>query len=234
MQSPTPSPSDVAGIAEQFVRARLHAHARCPSIRAPCPPNLETAYRCQELAIARWPDADRRLEGRAHCSRAQQDQYAEERLIGPVFAPQRSRGRARAHGRLPGVRRRLRRGRSGARDLRRPRRAAGQGRVDARRSGRTSSASCASASRSRAARSRRSTISAPGAVISDFGNNWGVVVGPAVQRLARAARSHRADVTSTTSSSAAASRRCATARSARSRSRWPSAPDAGARCAPAP
>jgi 2-keto-4-pentenoate hydratase len=84
-QSPTPSPSDVAGIAEQFVRARLTARAlqEYPGV---VPPDLQTAYRCQELAIARWPE---QISGWkvARIAPAQQDRYAEERLIGPVFAP---------------------------------------------------------------------------------------------------------------------------------------------------
>ena len=38
----------------------------------------------------------------------------------------------------------------------------------------------------------------PGAVVSDFGNNWGVVVGTAVQRLARARTKSTAQASSTT------------------------------------
>ncbi len=84
-QSPTPSSNDVAGIAEQFVRARLTARAlsQYPGV---VPPDLETAYRCQELAIAHWPQ---QIGGWkvARIAPAQQEQYAEERLIGPAFAP---------------------------------------------------------------------------------------------------------------------------------------------------
>jgi 2-keto-4-pentenoate hydratase len=85
LQSPTPSSSDVAGIAEQFVRARLTAQAlsEYPGV---VPADLETAYRCQELALARWPD---QIGGWkvARIGPAYQDRYAEERLIGPVFTP---------------------------------------------------------------------------------------------------------------------------------------------------
>lgn len=85
LQSPTSSPSDLAGIAEQFVRARLVARAlsQYPGV---VPPDLETAYRCQELALAHWPE---QIGGWkvARIAPAQQDRYAEERLIGPVFAP---------------------------------------------------------------------------------------------------------------------------------------------------
>ena len=88
-QSPTPSPpspsSDVAGIAGQFVRARLTARAlsEYPGV---VPPDLETAYRCQELALAQWPE---QIGGWkvARIAPAQQDRYSEERLIGPVFTP---------------------------------------------------------------------------------------------------------------------------------------------------
>ncbi len=85
LQSPTPAPSDVAGIAEQFVRARLSARA-LPEYPGTVPPNLETAYRCQDLALARWPDSVAGWKV-ARVPPAQQAQYAEERLIGPVFAP---------------------------------------------------------------------------------------------------------------------------------------------------
>ena len=85
LQSPTPTPSDVAGIAERFVQARLAARAltQYPGV---VPPDLETAYRCQDHALARWPDAVAGWKV-ARVPQAQQAQYAEERLVGPVFAP---------------------------------------------------------------------------------------------------------------------------------------------------
>jgi 2-keto-4-pentenoate hydratase len=85
LQSPTPAPSDVAGIAEQFVRARLGARS-LQAYPGTVPPNLETAYRCQDLALEHWPDAVAGWKV-ARIAPAQQSQYAEERLIGPVFAP---------------------------------------------------------------------------------------------------------------------------------------------------
>ena len=85
LQSPTPAPSDVAGIAEQFVRARLSARS-LPEYPGTVPPNFETAYRCQDLALASWPDSVAGWKV-ARVAPAQQAQYAEERLIGPVFAP---------------------------------------------------------------------------------------------------------------------------------------------------
>jgi len=84
-QSPTPASNDVAGIAEQFVRARLAARS-LPRYPGTVPPNLETAYRCQDLALACWPDPVAGWKV-ARVPPAQQAQYAEERLIGPVFAP---------------------------------------------------------------------------------------------------------------------------------------------------
>jgi 2-keto-4-pentenoate hydratase len=85
LQSSTPNPSDVAAIAEQFVQARLTARAleQYPGV---VPADLETAYRCQDQALAHWPDAVAGWKV-ARVSPAQQAQYAEERLVGPVFAP---------------------------------------------------------------------------------------------------------------------------------------------------
>jgi 2-keto-4-pentenoate hydratase len=85
LQSPTPTSSDVAGIAEQFVQARLAASA-LEQYPGAVPPDLETAYRCQDHALAHWPDAVAGWKV-ARVPPAQQAQYAEERLIGPVFAP---------------------------------------------------------------------------------------------------------------------------------------------------
>jgi 2-keto-4-pentenoate hydratase len=83
--SATHPSSDVAGIAEQFVRARLAARAlhEYPGV---VPGDLATAYRCQDLAIARWPESVSGWKV-ARVPPAQQAQYAEERLVGPVFAP---------------------------------------------------------------------------------------------------------------------------------------------------
>jgi 2-keto-4-pentenoate hydratase len=85
LQSPTPTPSDVAGIAEQFTTARLAARS-LREYPGNVPPDLETAYRCQDLALARWPDAVAGWKV-ARIGQTHQTQYAEERLIGPVFAP---------------------------------------------------------------------------------------------------------------------------------------------------
>lgn len=77
--------SDADAIAQQFVRARLDARA-LPMYPGVVPPDLATAYRCQDLALARWPE---RVGGWkvARIAEAQQTRYIEERLIGPVLAP---------------------------------------------------------------------------------------------------------------------------------------------------
>jgi len=85
LQSPTPSSSDVAGIVEQFTSARLAARS-LQEYPGRVPPDLATAYRCQDLALARWPDPVAGWKV-ARIGEAHQAQYAEERLIGPVFAP---------------------------------------------------------------------------------------------------------------------------------------------------
>ena len=181
-QSPMPPPSDVAAIAEQFVRARLIARA-LPEFPGIVPPDLDAAYRCQDACDRALAGPARRLEGRAYSAGAAA-RYAEERLIGPIFAAQRSRGRAGAQRRLPGVRRRLRGGRSGVRDLRWPRRA---GRQDDWTIDEAADLVGELHIGVEIASSPLATINelGPGVVVSDFGNNWGVIVGAAVQRLAR-------------------------------------------------
>ena len=178
LQSPTPSPSDVAGIAEQFVRARLTARAlsQYPGV---VPPDLETAYRCQELAIARWPE---QIGGWkvARIAPAQQDRYTEERLIGPAFAPNI---RVAADGRTIDC----------------PVFEGGFAAVEAELVicvGRDAPPDKVEWTLDEAAElvgelcigieiasSPLATLNAlgPGAVVSDFGNNWGVVIGAAVQ-----------------------------------------------------
>jgi 2-keto-4-pentenoate hydratase len=79
------SASDVDAIAEQFVRARLQARS-LSHYPGTVPADLDTAYRCQEHALQRWPD---RIGGWkvARIPVAHQAQYREERMIGPAFAP---------------------------------------------------------------------------------------------------------------------------------------------------
>ena len=70
-------------IAEQFVRARLAGHS-LPHYPGAVPATLTDAYQCQEFAIDRWPDA---LVGWkvARIGAQWASQYPEERLVGPVF-----------------------------------------------------------------------------------------------------------------------------------------------------
>jgi 2-keto-4-pentenoate hydratase len=71
-------------IAEQFVRARL-AGQSLPQYPGNVPTTLAEAYRCQELAIERFPD---RIVGWkvARIGAAFARQFPEERLVGPVFS----------------------------------------------------------------------------------------------------------------------------------------------------
>lgn len=78
--------SPIAGaerIAEQFVRARL-AGQSLPHYPGPVPATLADAYRCQELAIDRFPDAVVGWKV-ARIGAAFAHQFPEERLVGPVF-----------------------------------------------------------------------------------------------------------------------------------------------------
>jgi 2-keto-4-pentenoate hydratase len=177
LQSPTPSSSDVAAIAEQFTSARLAARA-LREYPGSVPPDLETAYRCQDLALARWPDSVAGWKV-ARIAQAHQGQYAEERLIGPVFAPN-------VHVAAPG------------RTIDCPVFEGGFAAVEAEIViciGRDAPRDKLEWTIDEAAEfvgelcigieiasSPLATLNelGPGAVISDFGNNWGVVIGTAV------------------------------------------------------
>src|SRR5688500_14306143 len=71
------------GIAGEFVRARLTA-APLTDYPGTLPANLAEAYACQDVAIGCWPD---RICGWkvARIARPFQEQFAEERLVGPIF-----------------------------------------------------------------------------------------------------------------------------------------------------
>jgi 2-keto-4-pentenoate hydratase len=73
-----------ASIAEQFTNARLLG-VSIPAYPGTVPADLATAYQVQHLAIERWPD---RIVGWkvARIGPQSQAQYPEPRLIGPVFA----------------------------------------------------------------------------------------------------------------------------------------------------
>jgi 2-keto-4-pentenoate hydratase len=164
-------------IAEQFTAARAAGRALDRYPGTP-PADLATAYQVQAAAIARWPD---RLGGWkvARVAPAFAAQFPEERLIGPAFA-------ANIHRPAPGAVALC------------PVFEGGFAAVEAEivivvaadaPAGRTdwTADSVLPLVGSmhigvEVASSPLATLNdlGPGAVISDFGNNWGVVVGPAI------------------------------------------------------
>jgi 2-keto-4-pentenoate hydratase len=169
--------SGIELIAEQFVRARL-AGQSLPHYPGAIPENLADAYRCQEYAIDRWPDA---IVGWkvARIGAAWATKFPEERLVGPVF--QRNLHWARA-GQVVDF----------------PAFAGGFAAVEAEIVLRVNEDAppskkvwsideAAELVRSfhlgvEAAGSPLATLNdlGTGAVISDFGNNWGVIVGASI------------------------------------------------------
>jgi 2-keto-4-pentenoate hydratase len=167
-----------SAIADRFVRARLEARALrdYPGI---VPPALDIAYACQEHAMEQWPD---RVAGWkvARIPPAWHSTYDEERLIGPAF--ERNVREAR-----------------GGEVVECPVFTGGFAAVEAElviRVGADAPAEKLEWSIDEArelvgslhigievASSPLATLNdlGPGAVISDFGNNWGVVVGPEIR-----------------------------------------------------
>lgn len=80
--------SQWAMIAEAFVDARLRGGS-VPGFPADIPEDLATAYRVQDLAIARWPD---RVVGWkvGYIAPERRDASGDERLLGPIYARQLS------------------------------------------------------------------------------------------------------------------------------------------------
>lgn len=79
--SDTTNPKDIA---ERFAEARAAGNSLDRYPGTP-PANLETAYQIQAAAIARWPDAVKGWKV-ARVAPAFSTQFPEERLIGPAFA----------------------------------------------------------------------------------------------------------------------------------------------------
>ena len=81
-ESPT-SHDEAERIAARFVRARLHATA-LPAFPGPVPIDLAAAYACQDAGIQHWPD---RVAGWkvARIPGEWQTAFPAERLIGPAF-----------------------------------------------------------------------------------------------------------------------------------------------------
>jgi 2-keto-4-pentenoate hydratase len=79
-----PSRNDLQDIAQSFVQARLSA-APLPAYPGPKPASLEVAYRIQDLAIDLWPDTVGGWKvGRI--PQALEEQYGCDRLAGPIFS----------------------------------------------------------------------------------------------------------------------------------------------------
>jgi 2-keto-4-pentenoate hydratase len=79
-----PGSPDLLAIATGFVRARLQG-ASLAGFPGDIPADLVTAYQVQDLAIARWPD---RLVGWkvGYIAAERRDASGDERLLGPIFA----------------------------------------------------------------------------------------------------------------------------------------------------
>lgn len=77
---------ELAAIADSFVGARRQGRA-LPGFPGEIPADLATAYRVQDLAIARWPD---RVVGWkvGFIAPERRDGSGDERLLGPIFAHQ--------------------------------------------------------------------------------------------------------------------------------------------------
>jgi 2-keto-4-pentenoate hydratase len=170
---------EIARIVEQFVTARLQGRS-LPAYPGTVPADLATAYACQEAAIERWPERVRGWKV-ARISPAQQAQYTEERLIGPAFEPNIHSPRAGEIASCPVF-------------------DGGFAAVEAElvivvgrdAPGDKTEWSIDEASELvgalhigiEVASSPLKTLNdlGAGAVISDFGNNWGIVIGPAIER----------------------------------------------------
>lgn len=171
-------PKSVSGIVERFVRARLNGVA-VAAYPGSLPQDLATAYACQEMAIDRWPDAIAGWKV-ARIGHAWQDRFPEERLIGPVFRSNVHRAQDGSvvcpafEGGLAAVEAEI--GITVRTD-------APAGKID------WTAATAAELVAEmhvgvEMAGSPLATLNdlGPGAVISDLGNNWGVIVGAAIPR----------------------------------------------------
>jgi 2-keto-4-pentenoate hydratase len=164
-------------IAEQFVRARL-AGQSLPQFPGKVPTTLAEAYRCQEAAIKRFPDG---IVGWkvARIPPAFAQQFPEERLVGPVFEGNLHWARIGEVVEVPLIEHGF--AAVEAEIVVRVNEDAPAGKTD------WTIDEAAELVRSfhlgvEVASSPLATLNdiGPGAVISDVGNNWGVVVGSAV------------------------------------------------------
>jgi 2-keto-4-pentenoate hydratase len=159
------------------VRARLEARA-LPEYPGAVPSDLETAYRCQDAALERWPEPPAGWKV-ARIAPQHQSTYPEERLIGPAFRRNIRPARAGEPVDCP-----IFEGGFAAVEAELVIRVA----ADAPPEKTEWSIDEASAYVGElcigveVASSPLATLNdlGPGAVISDFGNNWGIVVGAAI------------------------------------------------------
>ncbi|WP_140724835.1 2-keto-4-pentenoate hydratase [Pseudomonas sp. Hp2] len=77
-------PSALSGIAQRFVQARREGRS-LPGFPGEIPVDIETAYRVQDLAIAQWPD---RVVGWkvGYIAAERRDDSGDDRLLGPIFS----------------------------------------------------------------------------------------------------------------------------------------------------
>jgi 2-keto-4-pentenoate hydratase len=173
----TSDTTDPKDIAERFTAARAAGSALDHYPGTP-PANLETAYQVQAAAIARWPDTIKGWKV-ARVNPAFARQFPEERLIGPAFARNVHQVEQGEMAHCPVFE-------------------GGFAAVEAEivivvasdsPAGKSDWTADSVASLVKAmhigvevASSPLASLNdlGPGAVISDFGNNWGVVVGPAI------------------------------------------------------
>ena len=80
-------PLDPQAIADAFVQARLEGRALPDFPGGTLPVDLETAYRIQDLAIAAWPDTVVGWKV-GFIAPERRDVSGDERLLGPIFARQ--------------------------------------------------------------------------------------------------------------------------------------------------
>jgi 2-keto-4-pentenoate hydratase len=83
MWNPDSPHAAASAIARSFVTARLEARA-LPAFPGTVPPDLQAAYACQDAAISLWPDtvAGWKVGG---IPPAWRSEHTDERLVGPVF-----------------------------------------------------------------------------------------------------------------------------------------------------
>lgn len=85
-QDATPAPPELAAIADRFVAAR-RAGTALDAFPGDIPEDLVTAYRVQDLAIAQWPDTVVGWKV-GYIAPERRDASGDERLLGPIFARQ--------------------------------------------------------------------------------------------------------------------------------------------------